>query len=298
MKTILNESNDPFYNLALEEYLLKECNVEEDIFFLWVNKKCAILGRNQNPYNEVNIEYAHANDISIVRRSTGGGTVYHDEGNINFTYITSKISERLHNYEFFLAPIIKALNKIGVHALFVPKTHIYVGEHKVSGNAQTYFKNKMIHHGTLLFDADTMHLNNVLKERPTIETFAIASDRSQVGNIKTFISDEYNITKFMEYLLTEMKIKSTDVFELTAQQLNDVHSLANSKYRTWEWIYGQTPKFQIIKDEYIFDIVNGYITQASHYEEVLKGLKYSKDIVTKALVLHIDKNKILQLLFI
>lgn len=297
MKTIINESTDPFYNLALEEYLLKKYNIEEDIFFLWINSKCVILGRNQNPFNEINIEYADSNDISIVRRSTGGGTVYHDEGNINFTYITSKISERLHNYEFFVTPIIKALNKLGIPAKFAPKTHIYVGQHKVSGNAQTYFKNRMIHHGTLLFDADTTHLNNVLKAKPTIDTFAIASDRSKVGNIKSFCSEEYSITNFMDYLLAEMNVKRTDLLELTVPQLNEVHSLTNSKYRTWEWIYGQTPKFQICKDEYTFDIVNGYIVKTSHYKGLLIGLKYNKNIITKALDQHLDKDNILQLLF-
>ncbi|MBU1020251.1 MAG: lipoate--protein ligase family protein, partial [Firmicutes bacterium] len=116
MKTIINDNFDPFYNLALEEYLLKKVEIEDDFFFLWRNQKCVIVGRNQNPFNEIDIHYALENNITIARRSTGGGTVYHDEGNINFTFITSQLNGRLNNYEYFLEPIIKMLNKFGIQA--------------------------------------------------------------------------------------------------------------------------------------------------------------------------------------
>jgi lipoate-protein ligase A len=277
MKTIINNSTDPFFNLALEEYLLKKVDFEDDLFFLWRNKKCVILGRNQNPFNEVNIEYANKNDIDIVRRSTGGGTVYHDEGNINFTFITSKISERLHNYEFFVTPIIEALNKLGIPARFEPKTHIYVGEHKVSGNAQTYYKNKMIHHGTLLFDVETHHLNSVLQTKAKIDTHAIPSQHSSVSNLKDLCRKEYSILEFMDFLLKEMSIGKTDILELSNDQISEVHMLSNSKYRSWDWIFGQTPKFTIQKGEYQLEVSNGHITNSSHFKDLLVGIKYSEE---------------------
>ena len=297
MKTIKSGKFDPFYNLALEEYLLKNPDINEDIFFVWRNKKCVILGRNQNLFNELDIEYATGNDIDIVRRSTGGGTVYHDMGNINFTFITSKITNRLHNYKYFLTPIISILRNLGINAKFVPKTHIFVGENKISGNAQTFYKNKMIHHGTLLFDVNKSHLQNVLKSKPLIETYAIPSQRSHVLNLKEILNVEMSITDLMDYILEQIGLTSEDVINLTVEQEMEISNLAKSKYQTWSWIYGQTPKFSIIKNEYRFDIVNCVITFCSHYEHILKGLKYDRLIISESLIDHKDKEHIVNLLF-
>jgi len=296
MKTIKNNSFDPFYNLALEEYLLKKSGISEDIFYLWRNKKCVIVGRNQNPFNEVDIDYSNNNDIDILRRGTGGGTVYHDEGNINFTFVTSKITNRLHNYGFFLKPIIEILKNIGIQAKFEPKTHIYVGEHKVSGNAQTLYKNRMIHHGTLLFDVDSLHLQNVLKKKDVITTYAVSSERSKVLNLKDVLSVDFNITQFMEYILDQMGLSSTDVIDISKKQDDEISDLALSKYRSWEWIFGQTPKFTIDKNEYHFSIINCIITKSSHYKQLI-GLRFDRNTIIEALHTNRDKEIVIDLLF-
>ncbi len=297
MKTIKNNSFDPFYNLALEEFLLKNTEITDDLFFLWSNKKSVVVGRNQNPFTEVNIDYAKTHDIDIVRRSTGGGTVYHDEGNINFTFITSTITNRLSNYEFFLQPIISILNNLGIEAKFSPKTHIYVGEHKISGNAQGFYKNRMIHHGTLLFEVNSDHLHNVLREKTEIDTYAIASVHSKVQNIKDILSVDLTITEFMDHILGQMGFNGNDEIELSLEQKNEILELANSKYHTWEWIYGQTPKFTIHKDDYKFVVTNGLIEKSSQYEELLIGQKFDKTIISNALVKQNDKDEIIDLLF-
>jgi len=297
MKTIKNTSFDPFYNLALEEFLLKNNEITDDLFFLWRNKKCVVIGRNQNPFNEINIEYAKKHDIDIVRRSTGGGTVYHDEGNINFTFITSTITDRLSNYEFFLEPIISILNTLGIQAEFSPKTHIFVGDHKISGNAQVFYKNRMIHHGTLLFEVNSKHLQNVLTEKAKIDTYAIGSERSTVINIKDILSVDINITEFMDYILEQMGFNRDDEIELSQEQQNQVQELAKSKYHKREWVYGQTPKFIIHKDEYNFVVTNGLISKTSHYEELLIGQRFNKAIISKLLAKHRDKDKIISILF-
>lgn len=297
MKTIINKSFDPFYNLAFEEYLLKKLNTSEDIFYLWRNRKCVILGRNQNPFNEIDFDYAQLNNIDVLRRSSGGGTVYHDEGNINFTFISSNISKRLNNYEFFLKRIIEILNTLGIKAKFIPKTHIYVGEYKVSGNAQTYYKDKMIHHGTLLFDVDLVHLDKVLKKKTNINTFAIPSVRSMVINLKNLLDSPISIESFMDYMIKEIQLENDDFIDLSEEQYKEIDVLSNEKYRTWEWIFGQTPKFVIDKDQYHFEISKCLITKSSHFDDYLLGLKYDQAIISKALEKHEDKEKILKLLF-
>lgn len=298
MKTIRNNNFDPYFNLALEEYLLKSTEIEDDIFFLWRNKKSVVIGRNQNPYNEVDINYAKENDIDIVRRSSGGGTVYHDKGNINFTYITSKVINRLHNFEFFLHPIITILNSLGIQAKFSPKTHIYVGKHKISGNAQALHKNRMIHHGTLLFDVDIIHMNNVLIRKSMIDTHAITSEPADILNIIDILDVDLIIEEFMEYIIEQMGIVASDEILLSKKQENEINDLAISKYRSWNWTFGQTPKFTIMKNEYKFEVLKGIIVKSSHYDDLLVGKHFDKEIISKSLKGYIDKDKILDLLFI
>lgn len=297
MKTIHVDGFDPYFNLALEEYLLKHPDFSDDLFFLWRNQKCVIIGRNQNPYNEINLEYAKENDIRVVRRSTGGGCVYHDEGNINFTFLSSQLTNRLNQYEYFLAPLITLLRKKGLNAVFVPKTHIFVDEYKVSGNAQTFYKNKMIHHGTLLFDVNQTHLKSVLENHNVFDTVAISSTRASVANISDLLEPKMSVEDFMEYILSEMGIQECDTITLTKQEIKDIEELADTKYRSWDWVFGQTPKFMIEKNAYCFTISGGIITEASHFKEYLIGAKYQKESITELLQQHKDKEQIIDILF-
>merc|ERR1711879_542981 len=163
MKTIFNTSTDPRFNLALEEYLLKYKVLDTDLFYLWRNQPSIIVGRNQNPFLEVYLKQCDRYNIPVIRRISGGGTVYHDLGNINFTYITNDL-KRTNDYLFFLAPIISTLNHLGLNVKFVPKTHLYQDEYKISGNAQSVHKRRLIHHGTLLFSTNQKILKQLLRK--------------------------------------------------------------------------------------------------------------------------------------
>lgn len=228
MIQILSNSNEPSFNLATEEYFLK--HKTEEYFILYVNTPCIVIGRNQNPYLEVNLDYIKRNDIPLYRRITGGGAVYHDLGNINFSFITNGL-DHLNDYEYYINKITSVLNKSGVPIKFVEKSHIYLDNKKVSGNAQTFYKNRVLHHGTLLFDTDLVELNKALSTSQDIETKAIRSNRVEVTNVKEYIG--YN--ELVHCLLPEYR-------ELTTDEIQRIEIL-EKRYFDWSWNYGETPKF-------------------------------------------------------
>lgn len=282
MKTLINKSLNPYFNLALEEYLLKDFKLDDDLFFVWRNEPCVVIGRNQNPFNEIHTTYASAHNIPIIRRISGGGAVYHDLGNINFTYVTTKISKLLNNYRYFINPIISILERSGLDVRFVESSHIYLGDTKISGNAQSFHKNQMIHHGTLLFDTDLTHLANILKPHKLYQTHAVDSTRSTTTNIKQALQVEARVEEFMEFLLSEMMMGDYDdrIITLTEQDIGEIETLAKQKYRTWNWNIGETPEFWInekIDGEMVqLYIVKGMIRESSIYPDVLEGLPFDR----------------------
>jgi len=162
MKYIDSQSYSPYFNLALEEHILKNKNVKEDIVFLWKNTPTIVVGNNQNAIEEINTPFANEKEIKVVRRLSGGGAVYQDLGNLNFTFL--KRLEKPSNLEIkkFALPIVEALNKLSVPAELTGRNDITVGGKKISGNAQRLFRNKLLHHGTLLFDKDMEIMEKVL----------------------------------------------------------------------------------------------------------------------------------------
>src|SRR5690554_4111075 len=154
MYTISNYGSDPYYNLALEEYLLKSDKIPPNLVWLWQNRPAVIVGRNQNTVEEINLKVIKEKKIDVVRRISGGGAVYHDLGNINFTFITSALGNSEDLFRRFTEPVIAALREMGVPAVFSGRNDIVVNGKKISGNAQAYYQRRMYHHGTLLFDTD------------------------------------------------------------------------------------------------------------------------------------------------
>ena len=166
MKTILNESFDPRFNLALEEYVLKYLTTNEDFIFLWQNANSVIIGRNKNTIEEVNAQYVDEHHVNVVRRITGGGAVYHDLGNLNFSFITNTTKDNVNNYRKFTDPVITALQSYGIPAEFGGRNDILVDGMKISGNAQAFHGHRFLHHGTILFDADLTMLGKILNPKP------------------------------------------------------------------------------------------------------------------------------------
>lgn len=247
MKTIINNSLDPRYNLALEEYVLKYLDTDEDFILLWQNENSVIIGRNQNTIEEVNQTYVDAHHVNVVRRITGGGAVYHDLGNLNFSFISNNASDSVNNYRKFIDPVVKALNSFGVPAQFSGRNDITVEGMKISGNAQAYHKNKMLHHGTILLDADLSMIFNVLDVKPDkIASKGIKSNRARVTNIKPYLHEKVSMEEFknrlLKYLLNSDDI-ARHVYILTATDKAKIKELMKTRYNTWEWNYGQSPAF-------------------------------------------------------
>ena len=181
MLLIYNEKTNPFFNLAMEEYFLK--NFDEDIFILWRNESSVIVGKNQNTLSEINLDYIKENSIPVVRRQSGGGAVFHDLGNINFTFIASN-NDNFSDFKRFTTPIIELLKTLDINAKFSGRNDLLIDGCKFSGNAQYNYKNKVMHHCTLLFSSQISDMSNALKVKPIkFEGKSIKSVKARVTNI-------------------------------------------------------------------------------------------------------------------
>lgn len=296
MKTIYSKSSNPYYNLAMEDYLLKEKDYDYNLFYLWRNEPSIVFGRNQNPYNEINLKEAYNKKLHVVRRLSGGGTVYHDLGNINFTYITDLSSNHLNDYLFFLEPIIKILQSLGLNARFVEKTHLYVGTNKISGNAQTFYKNRMLHHGTILFDIDTDTANKVLNKKNRFKDKSINSLKADITNIKKLLRFETTEEELIDFILSSMPLYEKRELKLDEFDLKRIKEIQKEKYETFDWIYGSSQPF-VIEKPFSIEISNGKIQKSEKYKSELEHIRFTYSNVSKALENIEDKDEILDLLF-
>ena len=234
MKFIRLKTNDPYYNLAVEEYLLK--NSDEDIFMLWQNEPCVVIGKNQNAYAEVDLEYAKEQGIKIVRRITGGGAVYHDLGNVNYTFITSSEKARSLDYEYFTRPIIDALAHFGVDCKLSGRNDLECDGKKISGNAQHTENGRILHHGTLLFDADVDTMSKVLRaNKEKLEFNAVKSHSSRVTNIKKLLSNDISLNSFIDSI--EKFVTEHYSAEKWVVDVNETINALKERNLNDEWIY-------------------------------------------------------------
>lgn len=304
MKFIENNSIDPHYNLAFEEYVFK--SLKEDFVLLWRNGPSIIVGKNQNTVEEINMDYVKKNNIKVVRRVTGGGAVYHDLGNLNFSFIT-KAKSNLIDFKTYNTPIVKALEKLGVDCQLSGRNDIVIDGKKFSGIAQSIIKGRVLNHGTLLFDSKLDTLSKALNvKRDKIESKGIKSVASRVTNIKPYVREDIDVLEFKRILLNnifEYFNQPLEIYELTPEDKKNIQNLVDRKYGTWEWNYGSSPEFNY-KGYKRFEggsldlrlhVVNGIIEKCKIYgdffgkgdvkdlEDKLVGLKYDMDEVEKAL---------------
>lgn len=243
---IQTDSNDPYFNQAFEEYVFEHSSLEEDILLLWINDPCLVCGRFQNIFQEVNVPEAIRQNIPVIRRNTGGGTVYHDRGNLNYTLIKSRKSDAPLDYDIFLEPVIEALREIGVPACKRNVCDIAIADRKISGSAQSVKSDRVLHHGTLLFDADLGNLHTLLTPVPgKMVSKAVRSVPSPVTNIKEHFTGQKQIDMgtFREMFREALMGRKGLVSSPDPQTVYQAELLSREKYRTWEWNIGKGPKF-------------------------------------------------------
>ncbi len=284
---IYNKSLDPYYNLAAEEYLIK--NSDEEIFMLWQNDNTIVIGKNQNTLSEINYDYVRDNDIKVVRRMSGGGAVFHDIGNINFTFILNSDSD-FSNYEKFTRPIIQFLKTIGVRATLSGRNDLLIGDKKISGNAQYMYKNRIMHHGTLLYSSKSDKLAASLKvSEEKIKSKGIKSVKSRVTNISDHIKNPPCVKDFIHGLADFMKENGDITNEFDLSEYNKgIEALKDEKYSTWDWNFGYSPKYSFSKSKH-FDFGNVEVCMNVDSNGIIEDIKIFGDFFSKKDIGELEK---------
>lgn len=301
MRCIINNCTDPYFNLAAEEYLLK--NFTDDVFMLWRNDNSIIIGKYQNTAAEINVDFVKERNIKVVRRQTGGGAVFHDLGNINYTFIAPKGSG---DFRTFSEPILQVLNNLDVPAKFEGRNDLTINGQKFSGNAQCVYQNRILHHGTLLFASAMEDLAAALKVNPLkFKDKAVKSIRKRVTNISEHLSSPMSVTEFMDTVSKYVTdhIPNTELCHFSEEDLLKINQLRDTKYATWEWNFGTSPHFDYSKQmrtsggniEVTLSVTKGKISQFKIYgdffsqrgieefEQLFIGQEYEEEKLRKFL---------------
>ena len=242
MRYLRNLSTDVYFNMAFDEYALEQLPLDEPLFYLWQNRSAVIIGLNQNAYAEVDIDYLCQHDIALARRITGGGAVYHDLGNLNYT-IVGRSSDIERDYPEYTRYMLHALQALGVQAELSGRNDILVDGRKVSGYAKRVYKDRLMVHGTLMYDVDIDKLTRVLTP-PTekLLTKGIASVKSRVANLRDYLPGITTVGALSQALEQHLSRQYQDEeYLLTEEQLTEIRSIAASKFATTDWIYGRAP---------------------------------------------------------
>ena len=308
MLLIINDSKNAYYNLAAEEYLID--NFDDDIVMLWRNDNTVVVGKNQNTIEEIDSDFVREKGVSVVRRLTGGGAVFHDMGNVNYTIIQTYREGLFSNYEYFTEMVRDFLRGLGVDAVLSGRNDLLIDGRKFSGNAQCVRNGRMMHHGTLMFSSDVKDISGALTpNQKKTESKAVKSVQSHVTNISSHMTQQQretiDVETFMELLrdFYLQKLHDAVLYELTSADKAAIQKLADEKYSTWEWNYGASPAFAVtasrkyafglvdvrlnvsrgrIKDIRIFGDYFG-IKSISEIEELLTGVEYRHEAIAAAL---------------
>ena len=299
-------STDPEFNLALEQFVFDEMDRGKEYFMLWQNDNAIIVGKNQNTIEEINQQYVREHGIKVVRRLSGGGAVYHDLGNLNFTFIVDGEDASNMDLHSFCRPITRALNQLGVPAEVNGRNDITIEGRKFSGNSQ-YIRNKRImHHGTMMFDSDLSVVSaclNVSKDK--IESKGVKSVRSRVTNIREYLSEDITLQQYKELLIHFMEEEAPmERHVFTPEELARAQEIKESRYSRWEWNYGCSPRYRLRKERRVegcgkilvsMDVEKGCIENMEFYGDyfgngdtaelaaLLKGCRMERESLLAAL---------------
>lgn len=280
-----HNTSDPAINLALEEHCYRNLDALQDYILFYINEPSIIFGNHQNPFQEYDPNFAVLQRIQPVRRISGGGTVYHDSGNLNFSYITAFKGDILEDFKTLLQPILNALKSLGVPAMLAGKNNINVGGKKISGNSQHTNMHRLLSHGTLLFNSDLSILNRVLiSNLKMIKTKGVQSIKSQVTNITNYLSHSMDMDAFLVELKSALSKVFGDLkkYQLTADEWNSVYRLAEEKYRSWDWTFGRSPDF-MVRHKYKIETKDVEV-HVSVKRGIIKEIKTPKDNLVGAAI--------------
>lgn len=303
----VSNTNDTAFNIALEEYCFKNLKDQDEIFLLWINEPSIIVGKYQNTIEEINTEYTREHGINVIRRISGGGAVYHDLNNLNYTIISNKDKGK-EGFDFkeFSKPIIDTLAELGVKAEFTGRNDLEIDGQKFCGNAQAYIKDRVMHHGCLLFNVEFSALANALKvSKDKIESKGVKSVRARVTNILPHLKEPITVNEFADKILGYMKKHNPNMTEyhFSEEEIEKIKERAEYK-RSWEWNYGESPEYNISRShrfpkgkiEIFANVINSKIASIKFYgdffgkneeltdiENLLVDVKYTPEDVKKAL---------------
>jgi lipoate---protein ligase len=236
-------STDPYINIAAEEYFVKHSS--DDICMIWTNEKSVIIGKHQNAYAEINYPFVKSHNIPVIRRISGGGAVYHDSGNVNFTFIQKTNKTNQVDFNRFTSIVVQFMQSVGIVANVGKRNSIFAGEKKFSGHAEHLFHDRVLHHGTILFDSDLNVLQNSLTPTKKYIGKAMESVRSEVCNIAPLLPEKIDIQEFTRRFvawLLEYFPKSF-YYQLSPEDTEAIQKLAETRYKTWDWNFGYSPAY-------------------------------------------------------
>lgn len=246
-----SHSMDPYFNLALEEYIFEQMDRSKSYFLLWQNENTIVVGKYQNTAEEIDSSYVSQHGIRVVRRLSGGGAVYHDSGNLNYTFIVDQADHADFNFHVFARPVLQALSLLGIKAEFNGRNDLTIAGEKFCGNAQYAKHGRLLHHGCIMLDTNLTNVAQALKPKPAkFESKSVKSVRSRVTTINAHAPQPISMETFRETLracLLKSEILEPGV--LTAADLAEVERLRAEKYATWEWNYGRSPNYQVRREQ-------------------------------------------------
>lgn len=305
---VVNPSNKPDFNIALEEYCFKQMTQFDKVFILWINEPSIIVGKNQNTHAEINEKYVRESGIHVVRRISGGGAVYHDLNNLNYTIISREDRDsRSFDFKAFSEPVIQTLRELGVEAQFSGRNDITIHGKKISGNAQAYLDGRVMHHGCILFDVDLTVLSKALEtSAEVVEAKGVKSVRSRVDNILPNLPEKITVTQFADRILEQMKRKYPEMqeYHFSEAELQAIEAVRQTKFGNWHWNFGTNPVAEIVRErrypagktQVFIDTKKGMIEEITFYgtffgvksdltevQDLLKGVKYTVESVRKRL---------------